>query len=310
MKRQPVIPILAGLLLLGSCEHKELCYDHPHTASLEVLFDWSKAPDASPASMTLYLLAESGDPTLRYDFTGCAGGTARVKPGGYMAVALNGDTEVIECRNTDQRESFEITTPTAELLPGLSSMGVRSEGAPQAPDAADERMAAAPDALWSARSTRFTVEDVDTLRMYPEFSVSRCTVEILGAENLEHVTGLSASLSGLSGGLHAATGTLSEERVTVPFALQATGETTLEGSLYLFGHCPGTAGSHTLIVYAVLTDGSKWFYSYDVTAQMHEAPDPLNIHIRLEGLPLPEPDAGGFDPVVDDWQQVEVDIEM
>ena len=41
-----MIGSLAALLLGTSCEHKELCYLHPHTAQLQVEFDWSYAPYA------------------------------------------------------------------------------------------------------------------------------------------------------------------------------------------------------------------------------------------------------------------------
>lgn len=43
--------ITTSLLMVG-CEHKELCYDHPHTTQLQVVFDWAKAPDASPKRTT------------------------------------------------------------------------------------------------------------------------------------------------------------------------------------------------------------------------------------------------------------------
>lgn len=45
----------AAALMLAACQHKELCYDHSHVVSLNVVFDWSEAPDATPASMSLYL---------------------------------------------------------------------------------------------------------------------------------------------------------------------------------------------------------------------------------------------------------------
>ena len=38
--------LAASVLLFGSCEHKELCFLHPHTAQLQVEFDWSYAPDS------------------------------------------------------------------------------------------------------------------------------------------------------------------------------------------------------------------------------------------------------------------------
>lgn len=306
------IPLLAAaVLLLCGCEHKELCYDHPHTSEVRVLFDWREAPEAHPASMSLYLFATSAPTSYRYDFTGREGGLLRAPRGEYLAAALNGDSECVECRNTDRADRFEITTATAELLPGLATMGVRASGVPVDPAAADERMAAAPDALWSASAEAFPIRGPrDTLRMVPQDALGTCTVEILGVEHLEDVTALGASLSGLAGGLLPAAGRLSDERVTVPFALARTDATSLQGQFRIFGDCPDRTGKHALIVYAVLTDGSKWYYTYDVTEQVHASEDPRHIRIRLEGLPLPEPSTGGFDPTVDPWQEVRVDIEM
>ena len=69
---------------------------------------------------------------------------------------------------------------------------------------------------------------------------------------------------------------------------------------------------HKLVIYAVLKDGSQVYYTYDVTEQMHRAPDPLNIHLHLEGLPLPTPVGGdgGMTPDIDGWNDVKIDIEM
>lgn len=41
-------------LLLTGCEHKDLCYHHPHQVRLRVVFDWMDAPDAAPDGMTIY----------------------------------------------------------------------------------------------------------------------------------------------------------------------------------------------------------------------------------------------------------------
>lgn len=55
--RKAIAGCLAVMLLplFTACEHKDLCYDHPHSASVEVVFDWTEAPDAHPATMSLYL---------------------------------------------------------------------------------------------------------------------------------------------------------------------------------------------------------------------------------------------------------------
>ena len=105
-------------------------------------------------------------------------------------------------------------------------------------------------------------------------------------------------------------GIASAERVTIPFEMAKSSETTLAGSVQTFGHCPSEQTTHTLIVYAVLADGSKWYYTYDVTDQIHSAPDQRDIRILLDGLPLPEPNPAGFQPSVENWQAVDVDIEM
>lgn len=49
------------LLLLTSCNHKELCYNHPHTAPVRVDVDWRRfEPYEKPTGMTLTLFPEAG----------------------------------------------------------------------------------------------------------------------------------------------------------------------------------------------------------------------------------------------------------
>ena len=98
---------------------------------------------------------------------------------------------------------------------------------------------------------------------------------------------------------------ISEECVTIPFDAAVSADKTLvTGSLLAFGHCAATQNAHQLTIYAVLADESKWYYTYDVTDQIHSAPDQRNVHIVLDGLPLPKPivNGGGFQPSVDEWQ--------
>ena len=40
--RVTVYALLA--MILFSCEHKELCFHHPHMVTLRVDFDWKNAP--------------------------------------------------------------------------------------------------------------------------------------------------------------------------------------------------------------------------------------------------------------------------
>lgn len=54
---------LAGTVL-SSCEHKDLCYDHPHGVDMNLVFDWRNAPDADPERMMAYFfLSVAGSPS-------------------------------------------------------------------------------------------------------------------------------------------------------------------------------------------------------------------------------------------------------
>ena len=65
-----VLSCVMVMIMLTSCAHKELCYDHSHVLEVDVVFDWSNAPDASPRSMSLYLFPEEGGRPVRYDLVG------------------------------------------------------------------------------------------------------------------------------------------------------------------------------------------------------------------------------------------------
>ena len=307
---------LFAALAVASCEHKDLCYDHSHTIDVEVVFDWRNASEAAPESMSLYLFPTNGGEALRYEFTDCGGGTIRVPVGNYGALCLNSDTENVTYRNTDQKTTFEVSTRTTDLLSGLSALGVRSDGVPRADGTETERVALPPDELWSDCTEGIELKQTaaaQTIVLYPELSVCRYTVEIRNAENLKYVSGISGSLSSLAGGLFAGKSETTEELVTIPFEVTVSADkSTLRGGLLTFGHCPSKQNRHRLIVYAILSDESKWYYTYDVTDQIHLAPDQRNVHIVLDGLPLPKPivNGGGFQPSVDEWQSVDVDIEM
>lgn len=312
-----IVTMAAVLTAATSCEHKDLCYDHSHTVDVKVAFDWKNAPGAAPASMSFYLFPAGGGEALRYDFTDCTGGTIRVPVGSYEALCLNSDTENINYRNTECRETFEVTTRAADLLSGLSVLGVLSDGVPRVDGTEDERVILPPDMLWSDCVESIELKRTDgttTVTLRPEMSVCRYSVEIRNAANLKYVSGISGSLSSMAESLYPGVGcdATCKMGATIPFdAAVSADKSTVTGGLFAFG-CPSARKTHTLTIYAVLSDESKWYYTFDVTDQIHSAPNQRDVHIVLDGLPLPKPivNGGGFQPDVDDWHSVNVDIEM
>ena len=108
---------------------------------------------------------------------------------------------------------------------------------------------------------------------------------------------------------------MGQQTVTEAFPVRKTDEETLEMSVNIFGHCPESPwNTHLLTIYAILADGSKWYYTIDVTDKIHQAveQDDGTMEIEVSGLPIPKPivNGSGFQPTIDTWQGVEIEVGM
>lgn len=322
MKSRTIQVILAVLLIttFASCQHKELCYDHAHGANVQVVFDWSKAPDAAPETMSLYLFPKQGGEAMRYEFIDYRGGAIRIPIGEYEALCLNSDTEHVSYRNTNSRQTFEVFGKPSTLLAGMTMMTVRSEvegSAPRPMGTEDEQIMSAPERMWSDHLEGIEIKEVDgqVLTLTPQLSTSQCSIQIINVDNLKHVNSMSGVLTGTSGSFYPGLGSdvLGNGVATIPFSVTLwPDKNEVTGGLEFFGHCPASTVPHKLSIYAIMSDGNKYTYTFDVSDQMHDAVDQRNIQIVLDGLPLPKPiyNGSGFQPTVDDWNNTQVDIEM
>lgn len=327
MIKQLVITLtaLVAMALMSSCEHKELCYDHPHSAMLNVVFDWSLAPEAEESvdAMAVYLFPDDGTPSLRYDFTNLSGGRIKVPCGSYRVMCLNSDIDDVDLLNTLAWPTFQLALRTTSLFAPMAAMGVRAEYAPRAQGTEQERVVFSPQPLWSDRLTDVDLSDIDvnehTITLVPVDITCHYTVEILNASNLKYVDAISASISSMAGSYFPTLLTAGPELVTMPFGLStAQARSTVSGEFYTFGLTPAEAEgltpevAHHIMVYAVLSDGARLYYPFNVTDQVVNAPDPRNVHIVIDGLPLPKPivNGGGFQPEVDEWDPIYIDLEM
>lgn len=298
------------VLLLTSCEHKDLCYDHSHTAKVQVIFDWKNAPVASPETMRLYLFPTDGGKTHAYEFSDYRGGYIDVPTGRYKAVCVNSDTESVLYRGINSFDSFEVYA-----LDGILNM--RSSSSPRAEGTSEERIAKSPDLLYSARHDDIAIKfskESQTIIFYPELSVCRYRVTIKNVSNLKYISsdGISGALSGMSGGLLVGPNELTPNAVTVPFGVVSDDISTLTADFLTFGQTARGDHRHQLVIYAIMADGSKNYYTFDVTQQIDKAADPRDVHILLDRLPLPKPivNGGGFQPDVEEWKNINVEISM
>lgn len=301
-----------AILALTSCEHKDLCYDHAHTFDVCVFFDWRNAPEADPETMSAYLFPENDEQAQRYEYPNKTGGSAAIPANNYLALCLNTDTEVNLLRNTDDADTFEIYTREAKTMKNL---GTAMSSLPRAEDTETEIVVLTPEMIWSDRIDNITVAcnaGNRTIVFHPSERLCTYTVEIRNVKNLQYASSMSGLLSGMGGSMLLAQRQLIGERCTLPFDVTRDGIDCVKGQFNTFGHCPVTVGKHQMTVYVILTDNTKWYYTWDVTEQIHLAADQCQIDIVLDGLELPEPEdvGGGFHPDVDDWKNIQIEITM
>ena len=343
MKR--ILGMLAGALmaLLISCEHKDLCLQHPHVATVWVTFDWRNAPGANPDGMCVFFYpmdeegrSETGNAVIRYDFKGTGGGEVELQVGRYRAICYNNDTEGILFSNTGSFGTHYGYTRQGDIFETV--YGNTGTYAPRADGSEDERVVITPDMMWGSNVWDIEVTDFGlcyacdpsgsgeeqevnkeeyVITFYPAELVCTYTYEIRNVTNMKNVTNMCASLSGMSGGLYFGTEELDKKPVTLPIEAVKHDETTIVGRFYTFGHYPDNVQEHRLLLYVWLTDGQKVYYGsenakFNVTQQIHSASDKRNVHIIIDGLDFPQAieNGSGYQVDIDDWYEENIDITM
>ena len=309
--------LLLLLCLLTGCEYKDLCYDHSHSDKVFVTFDWQKAPQHTATSMTVlfYNIDNPSQQPIRYDYP-LSGGSATLEPGRWRAVTYNNNTETILYRGAGAWNTIEAYTRLSSIEEGTQ---LTRAGMPQANGAEQERVILEPDPIWGCVSEEFTlVADGDGYHLVfmPEYRYITLKVKIANVPNLKYTEGIGGAISGVAASRYIATGELGQQMATEAFTVQKTGDETLEATVNIFGRRTDASDiAHYLTIYAILADGSKWYYTYDVSQQMHnpkQNPDDHHVYIELDDLPVPKPivNGSGFQPTIDGWQGIEIPVDM
>lgn len=346
MNRKAIHAGLAALYLMvlgalfSSCEHKDLCYQHPHVKTVRVEFDWRDAPDASPMGMCVYFYPIAGGEGQRFDFRGTTGGELELRAGTYRVMCYNNDTEGVMFYGTNSFDTHRAYTREGNVLEPI--YGNAANYAPRAEGTEEERVVITPDMMWGCTVAEVAITDAGVsctcppeegrnasdgrtaessgrvIRLYPHELVCTYTYEIRNVKNLKHVVQMCGSLSGMAPSLLLGGESLDTECVTLPFEAGPDGASGIKGRFYTFGHHEMNTAPHRMTFYVIMDDGKKYAYGTDsgerfnVTDQVHTAPDPKHVHIIVDGLDLPQPieNGSGFDVAMDDWGIVEEDIIM
>lgn len=305
------VGFFVSALLLSACGQRELCYDHTHWLDLRVEFDWSEAPDADPRTMVVYLFAlDRKEAPLRYEVSEYKGIDIRVPAGQYHAVTFNGDTETLK-EIGDSYDNFVISTDEQDLLAPM--MRTNLTNAPRPPGTETQTVKVAPDKMWSGKLENLNIMPGvkgQYIRFTPKLSTTSVSIKLTNVIHMNYDLDMSGALSSIAESYQIGEQHHTGKDVTIPMALEILDDTTIMGTASIFGHCDVSKGSlekkHLFTIYT----SNKYYYTYDVTNQIHESTDLDNIEIVIDGFNLVE-SGSGLTPNVENWDNVVYkDIDM
>lgn len=299
---------------LVSCNHKDLL-NIGDSQQLDILFDWSGVPDATPQQMRLVVFKSASQP-LELPFSP-QGGTTSLTGGSYDFIAYNSESEVLSASGNTY-EDFQIASlPTT--LAHFSPEMFASQRAPRAEGTEEQKMVYSPDELWtSVRSLDF-FHDIQTITFPMQAATIEYVFVINNVQNLGTVSELTATISGMSESWIPSLGRCSDTHCIMPFTVTTDGQSTITARVRCFGHCPDDDHSeHILMIYAMLADQTKWYYQFNITQALHDANHhdaggegiAPEVPIVLDDLPLPAPvpaEGMGLTPQVDTWQEITIE---
>ena len=320
--RFPIAVLSLPLLLSSGCTHKDLNDDAPTTIAenVDVIFDWSKAPDNTASTMVLYLYSDHHE-VMNYWFNNNKGGIIKTYGGKHTAVFHSNDDPYIHyIRKQSSHDGIEIYTDETAVLIG---QGISARGLPRAEGTEGEPLRFTPSMIYGGQQSDIDLKVsslYQTLTLFPEELVCHYSVEFVDVENIQSADlRIDATISSLAGGYYPGLMKASSEPVSHTFTLTADIEQkSLYSEFLTFGIPDGEPRSHKIGLYIALRNRTGNFYAFDVSEQVNNAPDPRNVNIKVYGLKLPElppepptpPGGGGVSVEVDTWETFHFDIKV
>lgn len=290
--------------MLSSCEHKDLCYHHPHYAKIAVDFDWSNHPaDKKPEGMRVIFYPISGGENWIFDFPQGIGSTIEIPENHYRVVSYNYDISGVILENSDDCSSFMAVTKSVKAPDGATSFST-------------------PSWVCGDNIVEIDLTDIEpgttrTLTLAPRPMVGHYTYEVRGIRNINLMADMRATLSNMSPSLLLAKDIIPQgisEKLL--FGGLAVGN-IIKGGFYTFGYSEQSTGNPFLFkLYIKSKAGHTYALEQDVTAQVLSTKvngHISNVHLIIDldyeipDNPISGGDAG-FEVDADDWSDVVIDI--
>ncbi|MEG2946925.1 MAG: DUF5119 domain-containing protein [Bacteroidales bacterium] len=300
-----IIAAIGMVFCLSGCHNKDLCQECDRESGIEIKFDWNGVTQI-PDGMTVLFYNQAGE--LAYTFTNVPkeGEMIRIEAGSYQVACYNNDTEYARWSGFDKLDSLQVTTREGELTEDHTRTGVPETG----------KLNVMPDFLCGdvVRGTEIKANDPDiqVVLLTPKPLIDIYTYQVSNIENAQYITQIRATLSGLSDRYYLGNPDYQQAATTMPFMgnLAEGNNTTIEGEMQNLGYFRHSGVRNYLTLY-LWSPGGNLRAVFDVTDQVHNAPDPHRVNIIIQTtITVPPPIAGddGLYPSVDEWQDLYFDV--
>lgn len=332
------LSLLGMLMLLVSCNHKELCFNHPHTAKVRVNVDWSEFVEEDPTGMTVMVYpADGGKPYTVLTHT-LNHASFNLPEGVYHTLAFNQSVSEfgsLEFRQMDCYAEAEVVGATHESR----WYEGRVDGG---------RVVAQPEWIAAHREegARVPREIVDGMRVNGKYRSGEGSEYLLSSlvprnmvytvhvrvyiKGIYNLRSARAALDGMAEGYRFASASPSSVSATYlmeEWELMVDKSNPTRGHIDTYLYCFGLPDGHQGLadencfdLSVLLVDNKTVFnFPFMVGDKFEEGDTSVRLSLSLEielADPLPDvkPEGGGssgFDAVVEDWgEEIEHDIQM
>lgn len=291
---------------------------------------------ALPANMRVGMYNPDNHSLSYADFVGPEGGYISPEPGTYDILVYNFETESTILRGED--DFLKAEAYTNEISPYLKGqirplleqrrklrqerLAASSVSETAATDD-EERVVYEPDHLFVGRVKgqdipRLLLEEGDreiVIEVDATSIVETWKIEIRGVQGAEYISSISAIISGQAASTYLYSGEDSDESVSVYFTMQTnrartSDEGMIMGSFNTFGKKPGVESELSLDVSITDSGGNTYDLHYDITSDFLDNPERVIVIEDDISIDPPSSGGGGFDPSVEDWDNVTSDIDL
>lgn len=302
-------------LMLGSCRHKDFCWDHKYgKVYIDVQYDDDNDPDdivylrdKVRATRVLVYHVATDEMVLASDIERRIN-TLNLGADTYDFIAHNAGTEVLRFDGRDKYITLGTTTGMCDILePMYGSRGVTSDI-----DLGNGEDVVKPaEPIWGIGKEAVQSVVGDTIRLTAVPLHCRYTYEMRNVDGLAAVKRMSSFITGMADGASLSNAELYDTPVTVAVPAQK-GEDgrSVVGSFFTFGHNPRIDKRHRMGLFIELETGEKYKLlegdAFDVTEQVVGAANRRRVHIVIDGVRLPVSGTGaGFEVSVNPWGEGE-----